>query len=84
MLTNAKGFRCLFPAAGLSVHASAQRALNPGAEKYMRLATGFLTVLLLTNTGTLAGAEMRGLLVLGQEARSLQLCGDTRVFWQGA
>jgi uncharacterized membrane protein len=47
----------------------------------MRLAMGFLTVLLLTNTGTLAGAEMRGLLVLGHEARSLQLCSDARVFW---
>jgi hypothetical protein len=50
----------------------------------MRLATGFLTVLLLTGAGTLVGAEMRGLLVLGHEARSLQLCCDTRVFWQGA
>jgi len=47
----------------------------------MRLATGCLIVLLLTNTGILAGAEMRGLLVLGHEARSLQLCADARVFW---
>ena len=45
----------------------------------MRLGTGFLTVLLLTGAGTLVGAKMRGLLVLGHEARSLQLCGDTRV-----
>ena len=50
----------------------------------MRLATGFLTVLLITGAGTLVGAKMRGLLVLGHEARSLQLCGDTRVSWQGA
>ena len=47
----------------------------------MRLAKGFLTVLLLTGAGTLAGAEMRGLLVFGHEARSLQPCGDDRVFW---
>jgi putative lipoprotein len=37
--------------------------------------------LLLTHTGTLAGAELRGHLVLGHEVRSLQLCGDARVFW---
>ena len=43
--------------------------------------TWFLTVLLLTGAGNLAGEELRGLLVLGHEARSLQLCGDTRVFW---
>jgi len=47
----------------------------------MKLATGLLGVLLLTDVGTLAGAELRGLLVLGHEVRSLQPCGDTRVFW---
>jgi putative lipoprotein len=45
----------------------------------MRQVTAFLTVLLLT--GTLAAAEMRGFLVLGHEVRSLQLCGDARVYW---
>lgn len=38
-------------------------------------------VLLLSVAGSLSGAEMRGLLVFGHEAHSLQLCGDTRVFW---
>ena len=47
----------------------------------MKLTTGLLVVLLLTGAGTLAGAELRGLLVLGHEVRSLQPCGDTRVFW---
>jgi hypothetical protein len=28
-----------------------------------------------------AGAELRGLLVFGHEVRSLQPCGDTRIFW---
>ncbi len=47
----------------------------------MKLTTGLLGVLLLTGAGTLAGAEMCGLLVFGHEVRSLQPCGDTRVFW---
>jgi len=47
----------------------------------MNWTTGLLGVLLLTAAGTLAGAEMRGLLVFGHEVRSLQLCGDTQVFW---
>ena len=38
----------------------------------MRLATGFLTILLLTGTGALVGAQLRGLLVFGHEVRSLQ------------
>jgi uncharacterized membrane protein len=47
----------------------------------MRLVMVFLSVLLLTGAGTLVGAELRGLLVFGHEVRSLQLCGDTSVFW---
>jgi len=47
----------------------------------MKLATGLLGVLLLTGAGILAGEELRGLLVLGHEVRSLQPCGDARVFW---
>jgi uncharacterized membrane protein len=47
----------------------------------MKLATGLLGVLLLTGAGILAGEELRGLLVLGHEVRSLQPCSDARVFW---
>jgi uncharacterized membrane protein len=47
----------------------------------MTLSTGLLGILLLTGAGTLAGAELRGLLVFGHEVRSLQPCGDARVFW---
>jgi uncharacterized membrane protein len=47
----------------------------------MKLVTGLLGVSLLTDVGTLVGMELRGLLVLGHEVRSLQPCGDTRVFW---
>lgn len=47
----------------------------------MRLPRGLLGILLITCGGTLAGAEMSGLLVLGHEVRSLKLCGDARVFW---
>ena len=47
----------------------------------MKLATGLVGVLLLTGAGILAGAELRGLLVLGHEVRSLQPCGDAGVFW---
>lgn len=47
----------------------------------MRLIKFFLTVLMLTATGTLVGAEMRGLYVFGHEVRSLQLCGNEQVFW---
>jgi len=47
----------------------------------MKLATGLLGILLLTGARTLAGTELRGLLVFGHEVRSLQLCGDPRVFW---
>ena len=47
----------------------------------MRLMTVFLTVLLVTVTGTLVGAEMRGLFVFGHEVRSLQLCGNEQIYW---
>jgi uncharacterized membrane protein len=47
----------------------------------MKLAIYFFGVLLLTGAGALSAAELRGLLVFGHEVRSLQPCGDTRVFW---
>ena len=47
----------------------------------MRLSICVIGVLLFTSAGTLSGAELRGLLVFGHEVRSLQPCGDTRVFW---
>jgi uncharacterized membrane protein len=47
----------------------------------MKLAICVIGVLLFTGAGTLSGAELRGLLVYGHEVRSLQPCGDTRVFW---
>jgi membrane-bound inhibitor of C-type lysozyme len=50
----------------------------------MKLKTGLLGVLLLSTAGSLAGAEMRGLLVFGHEVRSFQLCGDSKVFWISA
>jgi putative lipoprotein len=47
----------------------------------MKLATGLLGALLLTGVGILAGEELSGLVVLGHEVRTLQPCGDARVFW---
>ena len=47
----------------------------------MKLARCVIALLLLAGAGTLSGAELRGLLVFGHEVRSLQPCGDTRVFW---
>jgi uncharacterized membrane protein len=47
----------------------------------MKLAMCLMGFLLFTGAGTLSGAELHGLLVFGHEVRSLQPCGDTRVFW---
>ena len=50
----------------------------------MKLAMCPMGVLLFTGAGTLSGAELHGLLVFGHEVRSLQPCGDMRVFWMHA
>ena len=43
-----------------------------------------LAVLLLAPAGSAGSAEMRGLLVMGHEARSLQPCDDDRTLWVSA
>ena len=43
-----------------------------------------LAVLLLAPAGPAGSAEMRGLLVMGHEARSLQPCDDDRTLWVSA
>jgi hypothetical protein len=40
-----------------------------------------LVLFLLFFAGTQQAAELRGLLILGHVVRSLQLCGEERVFW---
>ena len=40
-----------------------------------------LLLFLLFCAGNQQAAELRGLLILGHEVRSLQLCGEERVFW---
>lgn len=47
----------------------------------MKLMTGLLGGWLLSAAGMPAAAEMRGLMVFGYEVRSLQLCGESKVFW---
>lgn len=47
----------------------------------MKLTRWLLGIWLLSAAGVPAAAEMRGLLVFGHEVRSLQLCGDSKVFW---
>jgi len=48
---------------------------------FMRPVTSALVLLWLVGTVTGCGSEMRGVLVLGHEVRSLQPCDDARVFW---
>lgn len=47
----------------------------------MRLMSFLLGLLLFAMAGMTRAEEMRGLLVFGHEARTLQMCGDQRVFW---
>lgn len=47
----------------------------------MKLTTGLLGAWLLSIAGVPVAAEMRGLMVFGHEVRSLQLCGESKVFW---
>ena len=55
-----------------------------GAVKVHRRIAALLTVLLFAPSGPAGSEEMRGLLVMGHEARSLQPCNDDRTLWVSA
>jgi putative lipoprotein len=47
----------------------------------MRPLAGLFAIALLSGAVTACTTDMRGVLVFGHEARSLQPCGHARVFW---
>jgi uncharacterized membrane protein len=51
---------------------------------WLTLTFGLLATLLAGHINNSVAEEMRGLLIFGHEARTLQLCGDTRTFWVSA
>jgi len=57
---------------------------HQGAVKLNRRVAALLAVLLFTPAGPAGSDEMRGLLVMGHEARSLQPCDDDRTLWVSA
>jgi len=55
--------------------------LSPMSTIFIRRAASGLVLVWLVAAVTACTSQMRGLLVLGHEVRTLQPCGDARVYW---